>query len=131
MNHEILIAVLMLSPLLGFLFNGLRFRSSNYLLAGSVATAAVAVSFACSVALFLQLVGLPPEQRRLAVSFFEWIAVGSFKINAGFVVDQISSIMILIITGVGSLIHLFSIGYMHHDKGVTKYFSYLNLAIVV
>ena len=129
MNHEILIAVLMLSPLLGFLFNGLRFRSSNYLLAGSVATAAVAVSFACSVALFLQLVGLPPEQRRLAVSFFEWIAVGSFKINAGFVVDQISSIMILIITGVGSLIHLFSIGYMHHDKGVTKYFSYLNLFV--
>lgn len=129
MNYEILISVLMLSPLLGFLFNGVRFRSSNYMLAGSVATGAVALSFACAVALFLELVALPPEQRRLAVNFFEWIAVGNFKVNAGFVVDQISSIMILIITGVGSLIHLFSIGYMHHDKGVTKYFAYLNLFI--
>lgn len=126
MSHEMLIAILLLSPLVGFVLNGVRFRSSNYLLAGSIATGAVAVSFACAVALFMQLVGLPPEQRKLAVTFFEWISVGSFKVNAGFVVDQISSIMILIITGVGALIHLFSIGYMHHDKGVTKYFAYLN-----
>ncbi|MBY0553292.1 NADH-quinone oxidoreductase subunit L [bacterium] len=126
MSHQMLIAILLLSPLVGFILNGVRFRSSNYLLAGSIATGAVAVSFACAIALFMQLVGLPPEQRRLTVSFFEWISVGSFKVNAGFVVDQISAIMILIITGVGSLIHLFSIGYMHHDKGVTKYFAYLN-----
>jgi NADH-quinone oxidoreductase subunit L len=126
MSHQMLIAILLLSPLVGFILNGVRFRSSNYLLAGSIATGAVAISFACALALFLQLVGLPPEERRLSVSFFEWISVGSFKINAGFVVDQISAIMILIITGVGSLIHLFSIGYMHHDKGVTKYFAYLN-----
>lgn len=126
MSHQMLIAILLLSPLVGFLLNGVRFRSSNYLLAGGIATGAVAVSFACAIALFMQLVGLPAEERRLTVSFFEWISVGSFKINAGFVVDQISAIMILIITGVGSLIHLFSIGYMHHDKGVTKYFAYLN-----
>jgi NADH-quinone oxidoreductase subunit L len=129
MSHQALIAILLLSPIVGFLLNGLRFRSSNYVLAGSIATAAVFVSFVCAVLLFLELVGLPGEERRLAVSFFEWIAVDKFKINAGFVVDQISSIMILIITGVGSLIHLFSIGYMHHDKGVTKYFAYLNLFI--
>ena len=72
---------------------------------------------------------MPEETRRIAVSFFEWMAVDKFKINAGFVVDQISAIMILIITGVGTLIHLFSVGYMHHDKGVAKYFSYLNLFI--
>jgi NADH-quinone oxidoreductase subunit L len=126
MSHQMLIAILLLSPLVGFILNGVRFRSSNYLLAGSIATGAVAISFACAIALFMQLLELSPEQRRLSVSFFEWISVGSFKINAGFVVDQISSIMILIITGVGSLIHLFSIGYMHHDKGVTKYFAYLN-----
>lgn len=126
MSHQVLIAILLLSPFIGFLLNGVRFRSSNYLLAGGVATGAVAVSFACAVALFAELVGLPAEERRLAVNFFEWIAVGNFKINAGFVVDQISSVMILIITGVGALIHLFSIGYMHHDKGVTKYFAYLN-----
>lgn len=129
MNHQVLIAVLLLSPLIGFFLNGLRFKSSNYILAGSLATTAVVVSFACAVTLFVQLVGLAPEERRLAANFFDWISVGNFKISAGFVVDQISAVMILIITGVGSLIHLFSIGYMHHDKGVTKYFAYLNLFI--
>lgn len=129
MSHQVLIAILLLSPIVGFLLNGLRFRSSNYLLAGSIATAAVAISFACAVMLFFQVLGMPSEHRTLTANFFEWIAVDKFKINAGFVVDQISSIMILIITGVGSLIHLFSIGYMHHDKGVTKYFAYLNLFI--
>jgi NADH-quinone oxidoreductase subunit L len=129
MSHELLIAILLLAPVFGFLFNGLRFRSSNYILAGSIATGAVAVSFVCSVMLFLQLVGLPAEERKLAVNFFSWITVGDFAVNAGFVVDQLSGIMLLIITGIGSLIHLFSIGYMHHDKGATKYFAYLNLFI--
>jgi len=129
MSHEILIAILLLSPVVGFLLNGTRFKSQNYVLAGTIATLAVFISFVCSVMLFVDLVGLPEEGRRLAANYFEWIAVDKFKINAGFVVDQISSIMILIITGVGSLIHLFSIGYMHHDKGVTKYFAYLNLFI--
>ena len=129
MNHEILIAILLLAPVVGFLMNGLRFRSSNYVLAGSIATAAVFISFISSVMLFTQLVGLPSEERKLAVNFFNWINVGNFSVNAGFVVDQLSAIMLLIITGVGTLIHLFSIGYMHHDKGVTKYFAYLNLFI--
>ncbi len=129
LNHELLIAILLLSPLVGFLVNGLRFRSSNYLIAGTVATVAVVMSFAASILLFLQLVDASPENRHLGVTFFEWMAVDKFKVNAGFLVDQISGIMILIITGVGSLIHLFSIGYMHHDKGVTKYFAYLNLFI--
>ncbi len=129
MNHEVLIAILLLSPVVGFLLNGLRFRSTNYILAGSIATGAVFISFICSVLLFLDLVGMPATDRAIHANFFTWIAVDNLKINAGFVVDQISSIMILIITGVGSLIHLFSIGYMHHDKGVTKYFAYLNLFI--
>ncbi|MBC7421057.1 MAG: NADH-quinone oxidoreductase subunit L [Bdellovibrio sp.] len=129
MNQQALIAILLLSPLIGFFLNGVRFRSTNYVLAGSIATIAVLISFICSVLLFLNLVDLPPEARRITANFFEWIAVDKFKINAGFAVDQISSIMILIITGVGALIHLFSIGYMHHDKGVTKYFAYLNLFI--
>ncbi len=128
-NHELLIALLLLSPLIGFFINGIRFRSPNYLIAGAVATGAVTVSFTCAVILFLQLVEANPENRTLAATFFDWIHVGGLKVTAGFVVDQISGIMILIITGVGALIHLFSIGYMHHDKGVTKYFAYLNLFI--
>ncbi len=129
MNHELLIAIILLAPLAGFLINGFRFRSSNYIAAGSIATAALVVSFVCAVTLFLELVGMPAEERRITATFFNWVTVGNFSVNAGFVVDQISSIMLLIITGVGTLIHLFSIGYMHHDKGVTKYFAYLNFFI--
>jgi NADH-quinone oxidoreductase subunit L len=129
MDHTALIAILLLSPFVGFILNGVRFRSENANIAGGIATAAVFISFICSVMLFMQLTGLPADQRTLSAGFFNWIQVDKLTINASFVVDQISSIMILIITGVGSLIHLFSIGYMHHDKGVTKYFAYLNFFV--
>lgn len=129
MNHSALVAILLLSPFIGFLINGLRYKKHNHIVAGSVATTAIGISFISSLILFFDLMSLPVESRRIAISFFEWIVVDDFRVNAGFVVDQISGIMILIITGVGSLIHLFSIEYMHHDKGVAKYFSYLNLFI--
>jgi NADH-quinone oxidoreductase subunit L len=129
MNYSILMAILILSPFVGFLINGFRYKKHSYMVAGSIATAAVAISFISALIMVIDLIGMPAENRRIAVNFFEWIAVGNLKVNAGFVVDQISAIMILIITGVGSLIHLFSISYMHHDKGVAKYFAYLNLFI--
>jgi NADH-quinone oxidoreductase subunit L len=127
MNHALLILTLLLAPLIGFLFNGLRFRAQNAILAGAVATGASFISFLCSVALFCRLAGLPPESRTLSTKFFEWISVGNLQVPFGFVVDQISAVMILVITGVGSLIHLFSIGYMSEDERPSKYFAYLNL----
>lgn len=129
MNHTILMSILILSPLVGFLINGFRYKKHSYMVAGSIATAAVFVSFVSSILLVIDLIGMPVESRRIIVTFFEWVGVANLKIDAAFVVDQISAIMILIITGVGSLIHLFSISYMHHDKGVAKYFAYLNLFI--
>ncbi|MNJ91094.1 NADH-quinone oxidoreductase subunit L [compost metagenome] len=129
MNHSLLMAILILSPFVGFLINGARYKKHSGNVAGTIATLAVFISFICSVLLVTDLIGMPEDARRISVKFFEWLAVDKFKIDAGFVVDQISAIMILVITGVGSLIHLFSIGYMHHDKGVAKYFSYLNLFI--
>ena len=129
MNEQNLIAVLLLAPLVGFLLNGLRVRKHNHIVAGSIATLAVVTSFVCSLILFLKLKDLPPESRQISANFFNWLTVGNFKADFSFVVDQISGIMILIITGVGSLIHLFSIEYMHHDKGVAKYFAYLNLFV--
>ena len=131
MNHSLLMAILILSPLVGFVINGARYKKHSGNLAGSIATVAVAISFISAILLVVDLVAMPAEARRIAVSFFEWIVVDKFKVNAGFVVDQISAIMILVITGVGTLIHLFSIGYMHHDKGVAKYFSYLNLVLSI
>ncbi len=129
MNHSLLMAILILSPFVGFLINGARYKKHSGNVAGTIATLAVFISFISSILLVVDLVAMPEEGRRIAVQFFEWMAVDKFRIDAGFVVDQISAIMILIITGVGSLIHLFSIGYMHHDKGVAKYFAYLNLFI--
>lgn len=129
MNHSVLMAILILSPVVGFLINGFRYKKHSGNVAGAIATVAVLISFISSILLVVDLVAMPADSRRIAVSFFEWIVIDSLRVNAGFVVDQISAIMILIISGVGTLIHLFSIGYMQHDKGVTKYFAYLNLFI--
>ena len=122
-----LFAILLLAPLAGFLFNGLRFKSKNYMLAGVVATGAAAVSFVCSLSLVWQIVGEHKGEASVTASFFEWLNVGGLHASAAFVVDRISAIMILIITGVGTLIHLFSVGYMSHDERPTKYFAYLNM----
>ncbi len=129
MNHTAAIAILLLSPLVGFFINGVRYKKHSANLAGILATLAVAVSFAMSVLLSIEVMDADEHGRRIAVEFFKWLEVDHLKIAAGFVVDQISMVMILIITGIGTLIHLFSIGYMHHDKGAAKYFAYLNLFI--
>ncbi len=127
MSHTALMATLILAPLIGFLINGLRYKKHSANVAGTIATAMAAISFISAILLVVDLVGMPEESRHINVQFFQWMALGKLNVNMSFVVDAISAIMILIITGVGSLIHLFSVGYMHHDKGVAKYFAYLNL----
>ena len=122
-----LISILLLAPLIGFLFNGLRYRSQNYKLAGGIASGAVAISFVSSLLLWVQLLGMPEGERQITAHFFNWISLADFQAPATFVVDPISLIMLLVITGVGLLIHIFSIGYMSHDDRPAKYFSYLNL----
>lgn len=127
--EQTLITILILTPLVGFFVNGLRWKSENCKLAGSIATSAIFISFLSALALVFKLIQLPEGERQLTAHFFDWIHVGSFQANAAFLVDQISAVMILIITGVGTLIHLFSMGYMSHDKRPAKYFSYLNFFI--
>lgn len=127
MSSAILFTALIFTPLLGFLINGLRYKKHSANLSGGIATFAAATSFVSAVLLVAELFLLPPDARKIAITYFQWMSVGDFKVDFSFVVDQLSAIMILVITGVGTLIHLFSIGYMHHDKGAAKYFSYLNL----
>jgi NADH-quinone oxidoreductase subunit L len=129
MDSSLMMAILILSPLLGFIINGLCFRGHNSKVAGSIGTAAIFISFICSVILVSRLVGLPAEAREIRFDFFSWLEVGSLKVPLGFVIDQISAIMILVITGVGTLIHLFSVGYMSHDHTPFKYFAYLNFFV--
>lgn len=126
MSNNLIIGILLLAPIAGFLFNGLRFRSQQAYLAGTVATLASLVSFICSVTIYLRLLDLPHDQRDIIATYFTWAEIGTAKINISFAFDTISTLMALIVTGVGTLIHLFSVGYMSHDERPSKYFAYLN-----
>ncbi|MFN7454300.1 MAG: NADH-quinone oxidoreductase subunit L, partial [Pseudobdellovibrionaceae bacterium] len=99
MSHQLLISTLILSPLIGFLINGLRYKRHSANVAGGVATAAAAISFLSAILIFMELLAMPKEGRQIAVNFFEWMTVASLKIKMGFLVDPLNVIMILIITG--------------------------------
>ena len=125
-STNIAFGLLLLTPVLGFLFNGLRFRSHNSYLAGGVATVASGLSFVGAVLLVCAFYKTGAKDP-ITLQAFNWFQTGALNVNFSFVVDRISSVMILIITGVGTLIHLFSMGYMSHDERPSKYFAYLNL----
>ncbi len=95
--------------------------------AGWLATAAMAGSFVCSLAVFASLMGRDPAERRFVVTLFEWVPAGDFSVDAGLLVDPLSVTMAMFVTGVGALIHLYAIGYMHGDGDFSKFFVYLNL----
>ncbi len=118
-------------PLLGFLINGglsLR-RPQAKDVVSVVGVGVLAASFLVSAALFLQLRAQPPHQPIL-VDLWRWLPVGSLQIDMGFQLDQLSAVMLLVVTGVAGLIHLFSVGYMKEDPGYARYFAYLNLFVV-
>ncbi|AZB22771.1 NADH-quinone oxidoreductase subunit L [Kaistella haifensis] len=123
---ENLVYAIVLLPLFGFLFNGLFGKSLPKIVVGSIATLVVFASFCIAVSLFLNF---NADSQPVIVKAFEWFRVNGIQVNFGFQIDQLSLMMIMIITGIGSLIHLYSIGYMSHDKGFYKFFSYLNLFI--
>jgi NADH-quinone oxidoreductase subunit L len=122
-----IIALIPAIPLLGFLINILFIRDEKQ--AGAIATGAVALAFAVVVASVAILAGEQGEHPRLAIMLWEWISVGSFRVPFGFVFDQLTAVMALLITGVGGLIHYYSIGYMHGDVRPVRYFAYLNLFV--
>ncbi len=129
MSTDFLIALVPLLPLVGFLFISLNVNRLSHSVASVVACGSVLISFLIAAVLFFQLVSLPAEQRSLNVVVFDWITVGSFSAQIGFLIDPLSSLMLLVITGVGFLIHVYSIGYMHDDAGFNRFFSYLNLFV--
>ena len=92
-------------------------------------TAAPIVSFICGVLLFFQMQGKSGEERSETVKLFEWFSVGSIKVDVTLLLDPLSILFVLLITGVGSLIHIYSIGYMEHDERRRRFFGYLNLFI--
>ncbi len=119
----------MLVPLLGAAINGLLNRRLPKQAAGLLASAAVGASFVMSVIVFLRLTGMAPEHRFVSDSVATWMGFGNFQVDIGFAMDPLSAVMALIVTGVGFLIHIYSMGYMAHDDGAQRFFTYLNLFI--
>ena len=123
MNFVWLIPLL---PLTGFLITGLFFRRLPFKITGWLASSTVFLSFILSLLLFFELAnGAAPRTIILA----DWIKAGNINLPVEFFIDQLSSIMLLIITGVGFLIHIYSIDYMHGDEGYNRFFSFMNLFI--
>ena len=113
-------------PLAGFVINGTGRNTLSKGIIGFIGSALVLASFGLSVAAFFQVktTGSPID-----VTVFNWFSIGDIKFSFAFLIDQLSAIMLLIITGVGFLIHLYSTGYMKDDAGYGKFFAYLNLFI--
>lgn len=119
-----------LLPLIGFLINGIfGKRIKNEKIIGIIGSSAVGISFLIVLSAFIQSLSLPADQRRSVVELFTWINAGGLNVKVSYLVDQLSLVMALIVTGVGFLIHVYSIGYMHGDKGFWRFFTYLNLFI--
>ena len=113
-------------PLVGAIFNGLfGKRIKNEAIIGGIATGLVFLSFLVAGQNFLKLLGDTEKVHELVMA--QWITVGQLQINWEFLLDPLSAVMIMVVTGVGTLIHLYSIGYMHGEEGYYRFFSYLNL----
>ncbi len=127
-------ALILISPLVGFFINAVvlplvlkGFAKTPANTAGGVATAFIGFSFILSVIAFSKLVGSDSAEPSLVINCFEWFNFGGLNIPFELRIDKLSGILVMIISGIGTLIHLYSTSYMHDDECVGRYFSYLNL----
>ena len=123
-----------LAPLVGAIVNGAialatshRERAVGRGIVGAIGCLAPSIAFVATVASFVQLRALPVDARSLTQHLFSWIAAGRLHVDAGLLFDPLSCAMLLFVTGIGALIHFYSLGYMAHERGVARYFAYLNL----
>lgn len=119
--------LILLLPFTGFLINGLFGRRLGDKAVGVVGAGVIGAAFLVAVAAFFELNGL--QTRVINPTYFTWLVAGELKVPFGLLLDPLSAVMILIVTGVSFLIHIYSIGYMHKDAGFARYFSYLNLFV--
>ena len=120
------IPYIVLLPLIGFVINGLFGKKMPKILVGILGTLMVLIPFFLTVGLFMEIksTGQP-----IQYVWFNWMTISEITLNIGFYIDQLSVWMMMIITGIGSIIHIYSAGYMHDDEGLYKFFAYLNLFI--
>jgi NADH-quinone oxidoreductase subunit L len=116
-------------PLFGFVVLVFFGRRLGEPVAGWFATLMTTAAFAVSVGLWLDLLSKSADDRSVTKTLFTWVPVGSLHVDIGFLVDPLSVTMLLFVTGISALIHLYSIGYMHRDPNFSKFFIYLNLFV--
>jgi NADH-quinone oxidoreductase subunit L len=121
--------LVLLLPLLGSLVIALGFRAIPARVAGVIGTVAIGLAFVCAVGALINLLGEEPDARHHASSLWDYASAGGLDIKLGIYVDQLSAFMMLVITGVSTLIHLYSFGYMRSDEGYHRFFSYLNFFV--
>jgi NADH-quinone oxidoreductase subunit L len=118
-------------PLIGAIINGLLgAKIQKSMGKGTIALISctpVVIAFGLSLLALFTLKGLDPEKRFLIDNLYSWIDLGSLKVDMAFLVDPLSAVLILVVTGVGGLIHIYATGYMHDDKAFWRFFAYLNL----
>ncbi len=126
-----MLALIPLFPLLGFLVNASVGRGLSKAVSGGLACVAMLAAFALSVTQVMSLAALPASSREISHTVFTWIKSGDFALDLTFRLDPLSAVMILVITGIGSLIHIYSTAYMHEetDGDFARFFSYLNLFV--
>jgi NADH-quinone oxidoreductase subunit L len=121
--------LVLLLPLLGSVVISVGFRAIPARVAGMIGTAAIGLAFACSIGVLINLLGDEPDARHHASSLWDYASAAGLDIKLGIYVDQLSTFMILVVTGVSTLIHLYSFGYMQSDEGYRRFFAYLNFFV--
>ncbi len=119
--------IIPLLPLLGSALNGLLGGKWPKKLVNSVALGSTGLSFAFAVEAVREFTELSPEKIPWVQHYFTWIAAGTFRADFALQIDQLTVVMLMVVTGVGFLIHIYSTGYMAHEGGYYRFFSYLNL----
>lgn len=118
--------LLLLIPFAGFLINIFFGKKLGHSAPGWIGTAAIAAAFAITLGFFLQILG---DGKTIIINVAPWLTLTNFSVNFSFQLDQLSLLWLMFVTGIGTLIHMYSISYMHDDENVHKFFAYLNLFV--
>ena len=127
MNFLTWLWIIPVSPLVGATLNGVFGQRLSRRAVGGIAVVSVALSFVVSLGAFLEMLQRPEGEIPIVTDYFTWIRSGAFQASFGFLLDHLSGLMILVVTGVGLLIHIYSTGYMHDEPGYYRYFAYCRL----
>ena len=121
--------IIMALPLLGAAINGLLGKNFSKPIVNSIGIGSVALAFLSAAEAVREFAQLSPEQIPWVKTYFTWITAGIFKVDFALQVDQLTVVMLLVVTFVSTLVHIYSVGYMAHEEGYYRFFSYLNLFV--